>query len=451
MRIIYLSPTEPFPGTHAGFTHVYNLITNLCREGVEVILVAGEPQEGMEKSHIPDIDSIPGLTVHSIPRSNSVTRNIRALRTVLKILRKNDIDLIHERYEMAGGAGTAASLMKKIPLVLEVNDPLMELNAKPWQRPFLKTLRRIQYWRSHAIICQTPHIKGAIWAGYPRSKTRIFVIPNGADPSRFPHTPFPVTGGESGTEGAETGIEGAETGTKGAEIGTKGAEIGTKGAGTGTEGAETGTKGAGTGTEGAEKKRIGFIGNFMPWHGVRTLIRAFAEVRKEEPESQLLLIGNHRNHEDELGSLTWELGIQDHVEFTGAVPSDEVPHLLSGCRVLVAPFAPELDITRKEWYDRFGFWWSPLKIFEYMAAGRPVVSPKLGMIPTYLGDAGRVYPPGDESGLVTCLVELLGNDSLSKELGERGRERVGHHYNWTTIAHITRMVYMNVLEGLDRR
>ena len=370
---------------HAGFTHVYNLLSNLCREGVEVVLVAGEPQEGMEP-----IEDIPGLTVHTIPLSNPVSRNIRALRKVLSIIRKEKIDLIHERYEMAGGAGSVASLLTGTPLVLEVNDPLLELNAKKWQQPFLRTLRRIQYWRSSAIICQTPQIKGVIWDGYPRSKTRIFVIPNGADPSRFLSTPLP---------------------------------------------------------EGKDEKRIGFIGSFMPWHGVRNLIRGFSEVVKKEPESRLILIGNHSHHEDELLGLTQELGIEERVEFTGTVPPDDVPELLTSCRVLVAPFAPDLDEVRKEHYEQFGFWWSPLKIFEYMAAGRPVVSPDLGMIPTYLGDAGLVYSPGDVKELAAKILELLQNDDLARDLGAHGREQIAQLYNWKTIAHITKMVYVSVLEG----
>ena len=47
MRILYLSPTEPYPGTHAGFTHVHNLLKNLCRSGIEVTLIAGEPEAGV--------------------------------------------------------------------------------------------------------------------------------------------------------------------------------------------------------------------------------------------------------------------------------------------------------------------------------------------------------------------------------------------------------------------
>jgi len=411
MRILYLSPTEPYPGSHAGFTHVHNLLKNLTEEGVEVTLIAGEPQgdendgrddKGWEETGKYDI---PGLTVHHIPSSGPIIRNIRVYRKIMSLARKESFDLIHERYEMAGGAGMMASRRKRIPLVLEVNDPLLELNAGPRFRSLLGYMKRRQFRHAEAIICQTPQIKQSIWEVSP--KHRVFVIPNGADPSQFPAAPFP------------------------------------------------------------EDKRIGFMGSFMPWHGVEVLLTAFSKVLHEEPDCRLLLIGDNRGHEDRLRSQLKDLEIIDNVTFTGAVPTEDIPELLSSCSVLTAPFAPELDNARKEHYQRFGFWWSPLKIFEYMAAGRPVVSPALGMVPTYLGvrddnidenggengvneGSGLTYPPGDVQKLSEHLVTLLRDRELAMRLGAEGRKRVEHHFNWKNIAHITLMAYHSVLERRGR-
>ena len=450
MRILYLSPTEPYPGTHAGFTHVHNLLKNLCEEGVEVTLITGAPQKdnvpvngreggggsqgvvAFEKTgmkgvggHQGDITKgsgmeiemdIPGLTIHHITSSGPFSRNLRVYRKIMSLVKENHFDLIHERYEMAGGAGMMASWRKRIPLVLEVNDPLLELNARPGVRSLLGALKRRQFSHARAIICQTPHIKQAIWDASPRH--RVFVIPNGADPSQFPITPFP------------------------------------------------------------EEKRIGFMGSFMPWHGVEILLTAFSGVLREEPDSRLLLIGDHREHQSRLESQMKELGITDHATFTGPVPQEEVPRLLSSCMVLTAPFAPELDDARRVQYRKFGFWWSPLKIFEYMASGRPVVTPDLGMIPNYLGvrnnigagngvvesgnawndsrngdsagGCGLIYPQGDVQKLTEHLITLLRDRELARKLGEEGRKRVEDHFNWRTIAHITRMAYVSVLERNHR-
>jgi len=402
MRILYLSPTEPYPGTHAGFTHVYNLLKNLCAEGIEVTLVAGEPQKGgafpstnpSSPSDGHGID-IPGLTAHHIRSSGPVSRNLRVYRKVMSLLKKEKFDLIHERFEMAGGAGMMASIRKRIPLVLEVNDPLLELNANQGIRPFLGFMKKRQFHHAKAIICQTPQIKQAIWEGSDRH--RVFVIPNGADPANFSVTPLP------------------------------------------------------------EENRIGFMGSFMPWHGVEILLTAFSTVLKEEPDSTLLLIGNNTGHESRLEIQMKELGITEKVTFTGAVPPGDIPTLLSSCKVLCAPFAPELDEARKDHYQKFGFWWSPLKIFEYMASGRPVVTPDIGMVPKYLGisvrpevsndePSGLVYPPGDVQKLSEHLLSLIRNREMAQRMGAEGRKRVEEHFNWRTIAHITQMAYVSVIE-----
>ena len=353
---------------------------------------------------------IPGLTVHHIPSSGPILRNIRVYRKIVSLLRKEHYDLIHERYEMAGGAGMKASWIKRVPLVLEVNDPLLELNARPLFRPLLGFMKERQFHHAKAIICQTPLIKQAIWEGSPggSSRYRVFVIPNGADPAQFPVKPLP------------------------------------------------------------EEKQIGFMGSFMPWHGIEVLLTGFSKVLEEEPDSKLLLIGNSSGHEGRLESQMKELGITEKVTFTGAVPPEEIPDLLSSCMVLCAPFAPELDEARQEHYRKFGFWWSPLKIFEYMASSRPVVSPDLGMISHYLGikggtdgevgsgldegigsrggGSGLIYPPGDINKLSEHLVTLLRDRELAMRLGARGRERVEEDFNWRTIAHITQMAYVSVLE-----
>lgn len=412
MRILYLSPTEPYPGRHAGFTHVHNLLKNLSKEGVEITLIAGESQVVGNPGERGDIRTdgegmdIPGLTVHHIPSSGPVLRNLRLYRKIMSLTRKDSFDLIHERYEMAGGAGMMASWRRRIPLVLEVNDPLLELNAGPRFRRILGYMKKRQFGHADAIICQTPQIKQVIWED--SEKHRVFVIPNGADPSQFPVTPFP------------------------------------------------------------SEKTIGFMGSFMPWHGVEILLTAFSQVLQKEPDTRLLLVGNSSGHESRLRSHMQELGITDQVTFTGAVPPGDIPGFLSSCTVLTAPFAPELDDTRRDQYRKYGFWWSPLKIFEYMASGRPVVSPALGMVPKYLGvgcedseiggdhkehdweGSGLTYPRGDVQALSHHLLTLIRDPDLAMRLGAEGRKRVEQHYNWKNIAHITLMAYHSVLERRGR-
>jgi hypothetical protein len=60
--------------------------------------------------------------------------------------------------------------------------------------------------------------------------------------------------------------------------------------------------------------------------------------------------------------------------------------------------------------------------------------------------AGLVYPPRDTGMLTSHLLALLRDCELARRMGETGRERVEEHFNWRTIAHITQMAYVSVLE-----
>ncbi len=383
MKILYLAPTEPFPGTHAGFTHVHNLLSNLSREGVEVTLLAGPKGRISEQS---DID--PSIEIHHIHAGNPVSRNLKVLRMVLKLARKGSFDLVHERFEIAGGSGIIASRIMGLPHILEVNDPFLEINAPSLLGYPLSLMKRYQLSATDAIICQTPQIKKAL-AGTKQSYG-IFVIPNGADPDSFPIGDSPI------------------------------------------------------------ENRIGFMGSFMPWHGVQTLLHAFLDISREKEDARLILIGEPGIQRDSFDREIREMGLSNKVTMTGAVDSTEIPGLLSSCSVLVAPFAPGLDPVRKDLYRQYGFWWSPLKVFEYMAASRPVVTPDMGMLPHYLRDAGMLYPEGDTGSMKNMILSLLDDPGKARNFGEKGRKRIERQYNWEMISHMTRMAYLNVLEHKGR-
>jgi len=76
----------------------------------------------------------------------------------------------------------------------------------------------------------------------------------------------------------------------------------------------------------------------------------------------------------------------------GTVAYDRMPDVLGTADVGVAPY----DTARLAQL-RLGFYWSPLKIFEYMAAGLPVVAPAVDRIPSLVADAreGILYDPAD--------------------------------------------------------
>lgn len=165
---------------------------------------------------------------------------------------------------------------------------------------------------------------------------------------------------------------------------------------------------------------VGFVGTLKPWHDLQTLASAFHLLHAGAPKAQLLIVGDgparteleHRfAAEDLLGS----------VHFTGAVPPVEVPRWLNAMDVGVAPYAAQA-----------GFYFSPLKIVEYMAAGLPTVASHIvGLEPWIQNEeTGILVRPEDPLSLLAALERLRLNRTLRERLGARARAQVEERHTW---------------------
>ncbi|MGD8750767.1 MAG: glycosyltransferase family 4 protein [Anaerolineales bacterium] len=182
---------------------------------------------------------------------------------------------------------------------------------------------------------------------------------------------------------------------------------------------------------------IGFVGGFQPWHGLEYLVEVFALVLEEVPAAQLLLVGDgisrpiiERKMED--------LGIESSVVLTGFVPQNRVPDLLSITDVAVLPY-PKLP---KE------LWFSPLKLYEYMAAEKAIVASRSGQIAEVIrnGHNGILVDPEEVSGFSQAIINLLRDPVKMQRLGKNAREQAVREHSW--FQHIQRLedVYRDVLE-----
>jgi glycosyltransferase involved in cell wall biosynthesis len=114
--------------------------------------------------------------------------------------------------------------------------------------------------------------------------------------------------------------------------------------------------------------------------------------------------------------------------FTGAVSYEQVPALLAEASIGVAPFntGPHPALRAA------GFFWSPLKVYEYMAAGLPVVTADIHPLNQVIrdGQEGALFREGDVAGLATALARLLDDPAAARAMGARARERVAERYSW---------------------
>ena len=164
----------------------------------------------------------------------------------------------------------------------------------------------------------------------------------------------------------------------------------------------------------------GYAGHLYAWKGVDLLLEALAQV----PEVNGLIVGGHRAEPDlaRVEQLAATLGVRDRVTFTGLVAPSAVPEYLSKATMLVLPNPASAISTH---------FTSPLKLFEYMAAGRPIVAANLPSIREVLEDGvtAVLVEPGNVRAFADAIRRLAGDRAFSERLAAAARAEAAH-YTW---------------------
>ena len=168
---------------------------------------------------------------------------------------------------------------------------------------------------------------------------------------------------------------------------------------------------------------VGFSGTFGAWHGIPTLAAVLPAVLRARPAVRWLLIGDGplRRLVDEAVD---RHGLAGRVCRTGLVPHTDMPAYLAACDVLVSPHGRQADGGE--------FFGSPTKLFEYMAAGRPIVASAVGQIADVLVDeqSALLVPPDDPEALCRAIVRLVDDACLRVRLGLAARETAEERHTW---------------------
>jgi glycosyltransferase involved in cell wall biosynthesis len=183
---------------------------------------------------------------------------------------------------------------------------------------------------------------------------------------------------------------------------------------------------------------IAFLGTPKPWHGAGELPGLLASLRARGHDARLLIIGGGRGT-DEIVASARELEVESWVEVTGPLCHEAAIRRLLDATVAVAPYPPS-DF----------FYFSPMKLVEYMAAGLPVITTAQGDIPFVVGDAGVLVPPGDTDGFRQAVARILEDASLRRRLGSAARKRALTTFTWDRVAQVIE-AEMNALVQSARR
>ncbi|MDP6373156.1 MAG: glycosyltransferase family 4 protein [Vicinamibacterales bacterium] len=299
-------------------------------------------------------------------------RLVRAkwIRAYARMLRP---DVIIERYHNFGGEGVLAAAHVGALAVLEVNAPIIDYPGSPkrWvdRALLIQPMRRWREWQCRRAGLVVTPLADIVPAWIPRE--RILEIEWGADTSRF----RPGAQGEIpyGRRPGDTVVV--------------------------------------------------FAGAFRAWHGAIHLVRAMAQLRaRGRTDIVAVLIGDG----PEAGRVRCEAAALDGVTVVGPVSHDRMPACLAAADMGVAPF----DVSAHGPLQ-IGFYWSPLKVFEYMASGLPVVAPNVERLNRLVrhGHEGVLYDAGDPAALSEAL-ERLADAENRVDIGEAARQRAVDEFGW---------------------
>ena len=176
-----------------------------------------------------------------------------------------------------------------------------------------------------------------------------------------------------------------------------------------------------------DSRTVLYTGNFDSRQGVESLVRAMPAVRAEIPNATLLLVGGELPEIREVRALAQSLGVAAAVKCAGRQPLESMPAFMELAAVLVSPRREPLV--------------TPLKIYSYMASGRPIVATDL---PTHTrvldADSAVLVPPSPE-GLASGIVQTLRDPGAAMERARIARQLVRLNYTFDHFKRGLRDVY----------
>lgn len=184
-----------------------------------------------------------------------------------------------------------------------------------------------------------------------------------------------------------------------------------------------------------DKQYIIFVGNLAPWQGLTCLIDSMQEIIKVNISARLLVVGDGILKNELMGRVK-ELDLESVVDFIGSVPYEDVPKYINASDICVAPFIKSRDNLM-----------SPLKLFEYMACGKAIVTSNIRGARELIEehDCGLLFTPDDSHELSKAILTILANKGIREKMGENGRLAVAANYTWESVAKKIETEYMKLV------
>jgi glycosyltransferase involved in cell wall biosynthesis len=390
VKILYHHRTRSKDGQTV---HIDELTAALRRLGHEIVMVAPAAME--HEAFGADAGLVAWLKRHLPLAVYEILEFIYSFGAYARLRRaylRHRPDVLYERYNLFLPAGAWLKRRYGLPMLSEVNAPIAQERAKfdgLFFRCFAGWSERV-VWRAADYVLPVT----AVLADYVRMHgvpdSRIQVIPNGIDPTRFATAP------DRPTAKARLGLDG--------------------------------------------KLVLGFTGFVRSWHGLERVVDFLADTAdKGGAPLHFIVVGEGPARAD-IECRAAERRVADRVTFTGVVERDAIADVVAAFDIALQP-----DVVAYA---------SPLKLFEYMALGCAIVAPDTPNIREVLidGDSAALFDPADKLAFRKALERLCDNAPLRCRMGEAAKRLIAERdYTWDANARRIEALFRNLLADSTRR
>lgn len=378
MKIVYFNYLYDLYGVSIGSTiKGLELMRNLEGFGHEVKIYWRKPQPAASNNAAPQsgFRAKDWIKSHIRDPKHFLLHNVKYLAEEYRILKAEQPNVLISRLDLYLFSALALAKWLKIPLVVEADAPCV-YETRHFHPHFTRVgkigeyIEKANLVKADAVFCVSNRAR-EYFLQYGISEEKLHVISNGVDVDKFRPSL------DAGQVRRKYQLEG--------------------------------------------KIVVGFIGSFHYWHGVDNLIAMIQHVLESHAASTFLLVGSGGPMKSEIEKFIERDHLHDRIHLTGHVDYRKVPNYISAMDIVLAPY-PALDF----------FYFSPVKVYEYMACGKPVVTSRIGQLSEIIehGENGLLCEPGNMHELLENILSLIQNESLRRKIGEQARETVVQHHTW---------------------
>ena len=375
MRILYASASADLRRNGIFETHFIEIARNLSDMGHDllVLVTAYAPRDGVDY----------GLNIKFIPSgrprflSYLWAEFLRAFYLPFLIWKWHP-HVLYTRRDRFEFLPPIWARLFRVPYVTEVHGVIQEevrlRNGSSWYVRLLKLAERLSCALATRVICVTSGIKDELTSRYHLEDSKLMVIPNGANTELF----RPLDKAECRRR---LGLD-------------------------------------------RDSFYVGFAGSFYPWQGLETLVESASQIKEQgRLEIKYLLVGDGAE-ESGLRRKVSQYGLEHQVRFMGRVPYDEVPYYIN---------AFDLCYLSREHYPGV---FSPLKLYEYLACGKPVIASRTDGVTEVIaeGHCGYLFEPANTADLAATISQSFDERASLGKPGRNGRRLVEEKYSWRHVA-----------------